>query len=73
MKELTPVHAAVLAVLVLLLLGLAAVNLMITSESRNSTRHLSGGVIESLVDEDIEQSCYQTDDNTGITRKVLTP
>lgn len=40
MPELTPVHAAVLAVLVLLFLGLAAVNFMITDQS-DGTGHLS--------------------------------
>ena len=45
MAELTPVHAAVLAVLVLLLLGLAAINLMIQS-GRDSTGFISGGAVE---------------------------
>lgn len=44
MVELTLVHAAVLAVLVLLLLGLAAVNMMVTSQD-SSTGYLSGGVV----------------------------
>jgi len=40
MPELTPVHAAVLAVLVLLFLGLAAVNFMVNGQS-DGTGHLS--------------------------------
>lgn len=40
MPELTPVHAAVLAVLVLLFLGLAAVNFMLNAQS-DGTGHLS--------------------------------
>ncbi len=66
MRELTPVHAAVLAVLVLLLLGLAAVNMMVNSGSSNSTHYLSGGVVEGS--EDLEQ----IDDSTD-TRRFLTP
>ncbi len=42
MPEITPVHAAVLAVLVLLFLGLAAVNFMINDQS-DSTGYLGAG------------------------------
>lgn len=42
MPELTPTHAAVLAVLVLLFLGLAAVNFMINDQS-DSTGFLGAG------------------------------
>ncbi len=73
MKELTTVHAAVLAVLVLLLMGLAAVNMMVNSGSSNSTHYLSGGVVESSVNEDLKQDYEQTDDNTNLTKKLLTP
>ncbi len=46
MAELTPVHAAVLAVLVLLLMSLAALNLMINGGDASNTGMLSSDAAE---------------------------
>ncbi len=59
MAELTPVHAAVLAVLVLLLLGLAAVNMMVSSQNSN-TGYLSGGGVGDSSDDNTSR--YQPAD-----------
>lgn len=60
MVELTPVHAAVLAVLVLLLLGLAAVNMMVASQN-GSTGYLSGGVVGDSADGNNATRCQPAD------------
>lgn len=59
MVELTPVHAAVLAVLVLLLLGLAAVNMMVASNG--STGYLSGGAVKDSADGNNATRCQPAD------------
>lgn len=66
MVELTPVHAAVLAVLVLLLLGLAAVNMMVDSQG-GSTGHLSKGLVEGPADA-ASDACQQTDSSADARR-----
>lgn len=71
MVELTPVHAAVLAVLVLLLLSLAAVNLMIGNQN-SGTGYLSGGVVEGSENEEPEQGYEQTYDSID-ARRFPTP
>lgn len=60
MVELTPVHAAVLAVLVLLLLGLAAVNMMVNSQG-SGTGYLSGGVVDGQASEGNVPQCQPAD------------
>lgn len=60
MVELTSVHAAVLAVLVLLLLGLAAVNMMVANQN-GSTGYLSGGVVEDQASDGNVPQCQPAD------------
>ncbi len=61
MAELNSVHAAVLAVLVLLLLGLAAVNMMVNSQD-SGTGYLSGGVVDGQASEGDVPMCQPADD-----------
>lgn len=61
MAELNSVHAAVLAVLALLLLGLAAVNMMVNSPG-SGTAYLSGGVVNDPASDGNQSLCQPADD-----------
>lgn len=72
MVELTSVHAAVLAVLVLLLLGLAAVNMMVNSPG-SGTGYLSGGVVKEQASDGNVPQCQAADNASTPARELPIP